>query len=80
MVFFRQGALAAHAIILEKPINDVIGVAECSKEDCDWKLPILFSKIGYDDGTEEYNVDKLRDEVANFLLRHRCCRPVKSKK
>jgi len=75
VIYFKKGPRRGQGIVLDKPHGGVIGIVECAREDCGWRLVLTIDKVGYEPNGKDYNADKIASLLDDFLMKHRCGRP-----
>jgi hypothetical protein len=75
VIIFRKGPRSGSAIILDKPVNGVVGVVECNSETCEWRLALTIDKVGFESNGRDYNSEKIGKLIDDFLMKHRCGQP-----
>ena len=64
MIEFRHGRLHGRAIVLDIPVNGVIGIVECARANCRWRKVLMI------EGSPES--DEIGDSIDRFLKEHPC--------
>ena len=63
MIEFKRGFRHGRGILLDQPDGDVIGIVECAKPGCAWRVV-----LHVEDGQDE----KLAENIDRFLKSHPC--------
>jgi hypothetical protein len=64
MIEFQRGHLHGRCIVIDAPVNDVIGIVECAKKGCKWRKVLMIE--------DDDKPDKLGVTIENFLKDHPC--------